>query len=208
MSPRATPSAWRCPNRCCGSTSGAAVWVPGCCSTKAARPRRHCHLPRRSCSGVQSARRQPAHHIRQVRRRQPQPPDRPVQRLAGQQRLRAGRASARAATPSSSSGVPRRCPCWSSRTATCGWNPADDLAGATCPYAEETLRGRLGPGFKIAADRSGGRTRPCATPPSRTTAGTPAGAAAARCWAARTSRRLPFAGRRVSSGRIRASSRT
>ncbi len=28
--------------------------------------------------------------------------------------------------------------------------PAEDLAGATCPAAEETLRARLGPGFKIA----------------------------------------------------------
>src|SRR5688572_30863892 len=30
-------------------------------------------------------------------------------------------------------------------------DPADDLAGATCPATEEALRVRLGPGYKIAA---------------------------------------------------------
>ena len=44
-----------------------------------------------------------------------------------------------------------------------------------------------------------------ATPRSRTTAATPAAAAAARCWAARTSRRSPCAAPSAASGRIRAS---
>ena len=74
--------------RCCGSSSAAAAWAPGCCSKKATRGADRAGARRAARLRVQSAGRQPADHVREVCRRQQEPADRPDQRFARQQRLR------------------------------------------------------------------------------------------------------------------------